>query len=47
MYIECFSIDGIVLAYAVFAWVVVKLLTSFHVKGIDKEKQVRYNKKRK
>lgn len=46
MYIESFSIDGIVLAYAVFAWAVVKLLT-FHVKGIDKEKQVRYNKKRK
>lgn len=47
MYIESFNIDGLVLAYAVFAWGVVKLITSFHVKGIDKEKQVSYNKKRK
>lgn len=47
MYIESFSIDGVVIAYAVFAWAVVKIITSFHVKGIDKEKQVRYNKKRK
>lgn len=47
MYIESFSIDGVVIAYAVFAWAVVKLITSFHVKGIDKERQVSYNKKRK
>lgn len=46
MYIESFSIDGAVIMYVAFAWVVVKVL-SFHVKGIDKEKQVRYNKKRK
>lgn len=47
MYIESFSINGVIIAYVAFAWAVVKILTSFHVKGIDKEKQVRYNKKRK